>query len=287
MARLCPGGERFGQLGDGTHQSVSEKDVTDVEVSGLSGVTAIAASNSHALALLRDGEVVAWGIDQDGELGNGTGGVRGAKTAGLVPTVVPGLSHVLAIASGGASNFALLSNHTVMAWGKNLSGELGIGPDAEECETEVGEQPCSTRPRQVVYANGDAVTGVMAISGGGEATYALLEDGHVLAWGNDGKGQLGTGLGEDTRGNPPEEVKGVGGAGVLSGVVAVSGGSYDALALLDSGEVVGWGADSRGELGQKGSEECTQGTFCERTPKRIGGLRRSKPSRREQSTASR
>ena len=43
-----------------------------VQVSGLSGVTAIAGGYFHTIALKSDGTVWAWGFNENGELGNGT-----------------------------------------------------------------------------------------------------------------------------------------------------------------------------------------------------------------------
>ena len=89
-------------------------------VQQLSGVTAIAAGDNHALALLGDGEVSAWGANGAGQLGNGTEG----GTSNL-PTAVPGLSGVKAIAAGAHHSLALLSGGSVLAWGYNPDGQLG------------------------------------------------------------------------------------------------------------------------------------------------------------------
>src|SRR5207302_904281 len=58
-----------GQLGNG---AISRGEVTPVAVSGLSGVTAIAAGSTHSLALLGGGTAMAWGNNANGQLGNGT-----------------------------------------------------------------------------------------------------------------------------------------------------------------------------------------------------------------------
>jgi alpha-tubulin suppressor-like RCC1 family protein len=87
------GEDEFGELGDGTIVRGHE---TPAAVSGLSGVTAIAAGGEHSLALLGTGTVMSWGEDKFGELGNGTAGEPSD-----VPVAVSGLSEVAGIAAGG------------------------------------------------------------------------------------------------------------------------------------------------------------------------------------------
>jgi len=91
-------------------------------VAALSGATAVAAGAEHSLALLGDGEVMAWGANSNDQLGNGTqGGISN------VPTAVGGLSGVTAIAAGSQHTLALLSGGSVEAWGYNPDGQLGNG----------------------------------------------------------------------------------------------------------------------------------------------------------------
>jgi alpha-tubulin suppressor-like RCC1 family protein len=270
----------FGQLGDGsggTESSTWAKGVDDVAVSGLTGVKAISAANSHALALLDGGTVVAWGNNYYGQLGDGIpwDKEKAGENQGVLPKIVPGLTNVIAIASGGGSNFALLSDHTVMAWGENPSGQLGIGEIGPE--TCVNRLPidvaCSSRPRPVVMASGKVLENVTTISAGEDAAYALLENGHVMSWGANTKGQLGTG-GEALHVNvTPAEVKSAGSGGEgLGGVAVVSGGAFDALALLKTGRVVGWGALGKGELGEVGRAEECNNVKCLKTARPIKGL---------------
>lgn len=87
-----------GQVGDGTfgpqHPSPSP-------ATGLSTVIAIAAGDHHTLALLNDGTVSAWGVNNFGQLGNDT------VSMSAVPMPIVGLSGVSAIAGGGFHSLAL------------------------------------------------------------------------------------------------------------------------------------------------------------------------------------
>ncbi len=71
------GENQFGQLGHGETLGPSTCDgmpcsPTPVGITGLTNVTAIAAGGAHALALLNNGTVMAWGLNGDGQLGDGT-----------------------------------------------------------------------------------------------------------------------------------------------------------------------------------------------------------------------
>jgi len=145
-----------GELGDGTETA---SDVP-VAVSGLSGVTAISAGGRggnggqpFSLALVSNGTVEAWGTNEEGELGDGT--FMGPETCSAlktgcakVPTPVSGLSGVTAITAHGKHSLALLKGGSVMTWGGNEFGTLGIGTSngPEVCFFGGSEGGCSTKP---------------------------------------------------------------------------------------------------------------------------------------------
>jgi len=93
-----------------------------VPVDGLTNVKAISAGLNHGLALLQDGTMMSWGDDSAGELGNGAIEERNDKAS-----PIPGLSGVSKISAGEKVSAAVLSNGTVMTWGSNELGDLGIG----------------------------------------------------------------------------------------------------------------------------------------------------------------
>jgi Regulator of chromosome condensation (RCC1) repeat/HYR domain len=82
-----------------------------VQVSGLSGVQAIAAGESYSLALKNDGSVWAWGRNGNGQLGDGT------NAQSNTPVQVSDLSDVQAIAAGGHHSMALRDDGSVWVWG--------------------------------------------------------------------------------------------------------------------------------------------------------------------------
>ncbi len=204
-----------GQLGNGS-TTISR---VPVAVSGLSGVTAIAAGGEHSLALMSNGTVMAWGNNREGQLGNGT------TANSRVPVIVSGVAGVVAIAAGKEHSLALLNNGTVLAWGGNEEGQLGNGK--------------TTRSTFATSVKG--LTGVTAIAAGGQFSLARLSNGTVMAWGAGEQGQLGNA--KHAKSAVPVTVRG------LTGVRAVSAGHEHALALLTNGTVMSWGSNQERQLG--------------------------------------
>ena len=64
----CWGQNSSGQLGNGDAQLTSS--TTPVTVVGVSGATALALGDSHACALMSNGQVRCWGANLDGQAGN-------------------------------------------------------------------------------------------------------------------------------------------------------------------------------------------------------------------------
>lgn len=208
-----------GQLGDGT----TTNSATPVLVKGLAHVTKISAGGFSSLALLADGTVMAWGSDRFGQLGDGNFG-----TISTVPVPVKNLSGVTALSAGFNHNLAVLGDGAVMAWGDNADDELGFSTS----------EGFSDVPAAV-----PGLSAVAAVSAGQDHSLALLKDGTVRSWGSNSNAQLGIGRINPPFSETPLPVK------TLQGVTAISAGSTFSLALLSTGQAVGWGDDETGELG--------------------------------------
>jgi alpha-tubulin suppressor-like RCC1 family protein len=232
-------------LANGTVMDWGNGSYAPVAVSGLSGVTAIAAGGEDSLALLSNGTAMDWGSNTWGGLGNGT------NTSSSVPVEVSGLSGVTAIAAGGEDSLALLSNGTVKAWGYNGYGQLGNGSEAVSSNVPVAVS---------------GLSGVSAIAAGGNHNLALLSNGTVMAWGDNIYGDLGNGTTTNSR--VPIQVSG------LSGVTAIAADGDISLAVLSNGTVMAWGYNGDGELGTgstTGPQTCA-GFACSTTPVPVSGL---------------
>lgn len=149
--------------------------------------TAIAAGGRHALALLDDGTVVAWGRNGNGEIGDGsTPDWPPALVAQPVRVLTPpaGLQ-VRAISASAGTSFALLSDGSFRAWGGNGGGALGLGSGT----TASVLVPTAVNPAGI--APFPAYPRFTSISAQAYATFAIGEDGYVYGWGDDTDGALG------------------------------------------------------------------------------------------------
>ncbi|WP_258903215.1 laminin B domain-containing protein [Actinokineospora sp. UTMC 2448] len=247
-AGMAWGGNNRGQLGDGT--TVDRRTPVAVKTSGghaLTNVTAMAAGARHSLALTSDGKLFAWGDNESGQLGDGTREVRRTpvpvKTADGQP-----LTEVRAISTGADHSLALMRNGTVLAWGRNDCGQLGIGTTQR-----------SNHPVQVKISEDQYLTDVRALAGSGwRHSVALLRNGTVMTWGLNVQGQLG----EDPAITGwcrafAAEVRN------LPAARAVATGVNHVLALLEDGQILAWGSNRLGQLG------CGKGVEQSHVPVRV------------------
>ncbi len=172
------GNNYYGQLGNGTDGQFADSKVP-IQVNFLTGIIAIAAGNSHSLALRNDGTVWSWGWNSYGELGIGIGNPNKLSN---VPIQVSSLTNIIAISAGEYASLALQSNGSVWSWGSNAFGQLGIGSNTD-----------SNLPVQV-----SSLSGVVSIKGGGVHSLALKNNGALWAWGLNGYASLGTGTNTDS-----------------------------------------------------------------------------------------
>ncbi|GAA0572269.1 RCC1 domain-containing protein [Actinomadura livida] len=228
-----------GQLGrPGAETDPGLAPVTGIGGEGrLDGVHAVAGGGRHSLAIVgAGGEVVAWGANDHGQLGDGTTRDRNVP----VPVRAPGggrLGDVVAIAANNDFSMALRRDGTVVTWGKGSSGQRGIG-----------ERTAPRLPTTVRAPDGSGpLTGITAIAADGHTELALRGDGQVLAWGANDYGNLGDGTREDR--SLPVPVRGLSGEGHLTGVARIAVAGQHGLALLRDGRVASWGHNDLGQLG--------------------------------------
>ena len=246
----CWGNNSDGELGNGsggtTDQSASPVEVSGVGGSGtLSGVTNLAVGYDSFCAALTSGEVVCWGENGYGELGNGTDTAPDTCEVEIqcadVPEVVVGVGD-----TGTLGGVAQVDGFNTLA-GHGYCAVLTSG--GVDCWGYIAGSD-SLSPVSVPGVGGTgSLGGVSTLVGDDEeSTCALLTSGGVDCWGPGGNGRLGDG---SLGGSPnPVKVLAPGGGGALSGVsqlLNVYGGTY--CAVISSGGVDCWGADDQGQAG--------------------------------------
>ena len=252
----CWGENSVGQLGNGKPEFSAEP----VDVTALtSGVVAISSFGQRNCALVTGGGVMCWGL---GPLGNDL-----AEFRSPTPVAVTGLgSGVQAISLGAAMGCALTTAGAVKCWGAAGFGQLG---DGRVLASGVSPSDVYEKfPVNVAGLNG----GVAAITSGGAHSCALMKGGTVRCW---GPGEFGAFSAPDFQQTPiglrytPVEVPN------LSGVIAISAGSFHTCALTAAGAVKCWGENQVGQLGIGDTFATCAGSAtinCSALPVQVSGL---------------
>lgn len=182
---------------------------------GLLNAVAIAAGDSHSLALRADGTVVGWGLNAVGQA-----------------TAPVGLSNVVAIAARASYSVALKKDGSLAAWGQFPEGSSA---QTDLVAVAAGWTHCLGLKRDgtVVSWGTDTIvpeglSGVIAVAAGNSNSLALLGNGTVVAWGDNSYGKASVPSG-------------------LSNVVAIAAGQDHCLALKANGSVVAWGGNYVGQ----------------------------------------
>jgi alpha-tubulin suppressor-like RCC1 family protein len=260
-------------------------------------VKLLASGVSHSLAVTDDNQIYTWGLNDYGQLGVGDTINR------RLPTAVSDLNGLLTgktiaeVSLGANHTLVRTTDNVLIAWGRNDSGQLGIG--------DTVQQP---HPVAVIMTGAMAGRTVSKIAAGGQHNLVCTTDGNVYAWGLGSSGQtnpfynivtsspilapnIGVSAGRlvqsvaaganhsvallqggtslfawgvatangstTTTWNPTAVVM----TGTLSGktvtALASSPGSNHTLVLTSDGMVAGWGQNSNAELGNDSTTTAT------------------------------
>jgi len=236
----CWGGNRFGELGNGSTGTVLPVPVAVARSGGagpLVNAERLGLGLWHSCAALLGGEVWCWGQDVSGELGTGMPSDRSLN---------PVASEAFADGTidGGDGATCSIESGVLSCWGFGYAGALGRGDEVS-----------SATPAAVRDEGGAVITGVSRVSVGGaypEGDHESMHAAHVcaiagntlLCWGWNQGGQLGIGDNEGMVENQsrPRLV------GVVN-PVEVAAGARHTCALDEAGEVKCWGDPRAGQLG--------------------------------------
>jgi alpha-tubulin suppressor-like RCC1 family protein len=217
------GDDSYGQLGSGRHLFLTTPVATILTDPGQ--VVDLAGGSYHSLARLRDGSVLAWGNNTNGQLGDGSVTSRG------LPVKVTTLTSVIALAAGERHSLAADSRGDVWAWGTNEYGRLGQGDDSTLEDSKV--------PIKVLQ-----LTNIKDVRAGREHSLALTRDGKVMSWGANYSGQLGDSTGRTRKlpvmvEFPLPDMQ----------IVAIDASNDHSFALDSLGRLWSWGDNGSYQLG--------------------------------------
>jgi alpha-tubulin suppressor-like RCC1 family protein len=217
---FCWGSDAQGQLGDG--QANLTPVPGPVLAAMLGDTVGGIAAGVHTCAIVSGGNVLCFGGNAYGQLGDGTTIDR------ATPVQPHGLGgSVVQIATGQAHTCALKSDGTLWCWGDNTGGQLGDGTFTARLT-----------PVQVT-ALGNTV---QKIATGGFHTCVIKNDGTPWCWGDNESGQVGDGT-FTTRTLPVPITP------PASPFVEISGGEYHTCARAIDNSIWCWGDNEYGKLG--------------------------------------
>ena len=216
----CWGSNRDGQLGNGTSGEMGGNAHEPGLVMNLSDAVDVSVGNNHVCAQRLGGELVCWGQNSQGQLGDNT------TTDSALPVTVMGPTTMRSVSAGSAHTCAIDdSDGEVYCWGLNSAGAVGDGTMTQ---------------RRTVPTLVPGLTGVRQVDVDAHSC-ALLSNRTVQCWGNGRVGQIGDGT-RDDRLSPVT-------VGGLIDVDLVSAGASHACALGQTGSLECWGSNQSGQLG--------------------------------------
>ncbi|WP_338779114.1 Ig-like domain repeat protein [Streptomyces sp. DG1A-41] len=190
---LAWGDNTYGQLGDPSAVDLKES-TTPVQVHWaglLNDFISVAAGNTHSVALTETGWVYAWGRNDWGQTGRGTGGPNGVQYP-PVHVLIPPQTRIVKIDAGANAQHTLAidAGGRLFGWGFNVTDQVGAGQDSPNNCVSKWEHPTLQIdcPRLLALPEGTRVRDVAAGQG---YSLAVTTTGQVLSWGADIDGQLG------------------------------------------------------------------------------------------------
>ncbi len=222
--------------------------------------------SEHGCSLHEDGSVMCWGLNDDGQLGDGT-----RQTVDW-PVMVPGIFDAVSLAVGDGRTCVRSYGGEILCWGRGASGSIVDQPTPIAGAIMAGPWFAGNR----VYAiegSGLLVSGedsmeplvplppVAQIAAGLRHVCIRVGGGSVSCWGDGSRGQLGEAM-KVTRAAATKEDDRIRGKldkrVILPGVddaAALVAGDHHTCALRTNGKVVCWGL--RDEGGRACRDGCT------------------------------
>jgi len=224
--------EQFMVWGKNTHGLLAQNDLVNrsspVQIPGttwqyLSHAAAASNDTDSVLVTKTDGTMWGWGNNNNGTLGlNNEVKYSSPIQIGTDTTWGPYMEVT------GQSSFAIKTDGTLWAWGKNTSGYGRLGLNDKNSRSSPTQLPGTTWDKIDTY---------------GYCSIATKTDGTLWAWGHGDYGRLG--LNANTNYSSPKQV----GTDTTWGT-SMSGGSNVGGAIKTDGTLWMWGYNNNGQAGQ-------------------------------------
>ena len=241
----CWGSNTEGQLGDGTRVNKSVPTlVSGIDHSTLAKTAvSVSAGTSHTCAVMGDGSMLCWGVNDYGQLGDNS------TTRRLTLVAVSGIdgssahSTAVSVSAAELATCALMADGTSRCWGLNGYRWLGNGSDDDSSVPvdQSGGFDGST----------DDSTGLSVSASSEWRVCVLMVSGAAKCWGSNAFGGLGIGSSnDDLHTEVVGAVNEITGATAATTAVSVSGDvDSHGCAVLAVGTVKCWGRGTAGQLG--------------------------------------
>lgn len=208
-----------GQLGIG---STSIQLTLPVQAGTDTDWESISAGRAHSLAIKKDSSLWVWGMNFDGQLGDGT------TTDRRSPIQIGTAHDWLKVSGGGGHTMAIKADGTLWGWGNDGNGQLGHGTNINR-----------TSPAQI-----GTDTNWAEVSSGNVFSIGLKKDSSLWAWGDNNVGQVGNGIPGNV--NSPVHIS------KNNKFIKISAGSAFSFAIRSDSALFGWGINHVGQLGTGG-----------------------------------
>ena len=260
----CWGADDLGQLGDGINGG--DKNIPTRVTSDVNWKT-VAGGGTHTCGIKTDGTLWCWGKNDFGQLG-----IETQDESLSLPTQVTSESGWALISAGCAHTCGVKTDSTFWCWGRNDSGQLGIGTtdSGQNLPAQVTGgsgwvsvstgclHTCGIKTDSTLWCWGNNYAGQLGnnnwssekipvsvnanfslVSGGSTHTCGILKDDSLACWGENENGQLGDGSGDNQ--NTPTQIR--------TGFATVSAGSSHTCGTTTNGNLCCWGNNEYGQLG--------------------------------------
>jgi len=244
----CWGDASTGGIGRGSPNPMAVS--SPQRIDGNPEIVQLSSGYTHVSGLTSDGQVLTWGNNFTGQVGDGTHGVVNFRFS---PTAAETEARFSSVGAGNDHTCALTEHGEVWCWGRN------DGPII------LSEEPMHPEVFPVPVLHGDLR--FTQIAAGERNTCALVDNGQLYCWGGNHFRHAGAPGAEFLL--EPTRVEDA------PSFTRIKAASYHACGVDPDGNAFCWGGNGMGELGIEGTldERCDVSTssWCTATPTLVRG----------------